>query len=158
MPSPKPSHPPLLLVNARLIDPAVGMETRGGLLVQDGRIADLGPSITQDSAPEGASIVDCAGDVVAPGLIDMQAFVGEPGAEHRETIATATMAAAAGGVTTLVATSATSPAVDDPAVVDFVFDESFQRRAAFPFFAVHVINNLKCLVFPILLHFFEKRN
>ncbi|WP_424362309.1 dihydroorotase [Methylocystis parvus] len=109
---------PLLFVNARLIDPASGTETRGGLLVSGGVIADLGPGAT--SAPEGARVVDCGGDVLSPGLIDMQAFVGEPGAEHRETIASATMSAAAGGVTTLVATSATDPAVDDPAVVDFV--------------------------------------
>ncbi|PWB81179.1 MAG: dihydroorotase [Methylocystaceae bacterium] len=114
------AHAPLFFVNARLVDPASGVETRGGLLIQDGRIADLGPSITVDGAPEGARIVDCEGDVVAPGLVDLQAFVGEPGAEHRETIATATAAAAAGGVTTIVATPETSPAVDDPAVVDFV--------------------------------------
>jgi len=113
-------HPPLLFVNARLIDPATGTETRGGLLALDGRIADLGPTLNADSAPGGARVVDCRGDIVAPGLIDMQAFVGEPGAEHRETIASATAAAAAGGVTTIVATAETTPPVDDPAVVDFV--------------------------------------
>ncbi len=111
---------PLLFVNARLLDPAAGAEMRGGLLVRDGRIVDLGPAVTRDGAPDGARVIDCVGDVLAPGLIDMQAFVGEPGAEHRETIATATQAAAAGGVTTIVATPETSPAVDDPAVVDFV--------------------------------------
>jgi dihydroorotase len=114
---PEPAAP-TFFANARLIDPATGSETRGGLLVVDGRIADLGPGV--GAAPEGARIVDCGGDVLAPGLIDMQAFVGEPGAEHRETIASATLSAAVGGVTTLVATSATDPAVDDPAVVDFV--------------------------------------
>lgn len=117
-----PSEPlaPTLFVNARLVDPAMGSETPGGLLVSDGRIADLGPGLTRDGAPEGARIIDCGGEVVAPGLIDMQAFVGEPGAEHRETIASATLSAAIGGVTTLVSTSSTLPAVDDPAVVDFV--------------------------------------
>ncbi len=114
------SPAPILFVNARLVDPVRGSETRGGLLVRDGRIADLGPALTADSAPGGARIIDCGGDVLAPGLIDMQAFVGEPGAEHRETIASATFSAAVGGVTTLVATSSTDPAVDDPAVVDFV--------------------------------------
>ena len=114
----KPAPAPLLFSNARLIDPASGSETRGGLLILGGCIADLGPGVA--SAPDGARVVDCGGDVVAPGLVDMQAFVGEPCAEHRETIATATLAAAAGGVTTIAATSATSPAVDDPAVVDFV--------------------------------------
>jgi dihydroorotase len=115
-----PTTAPLLLFNARLIDPAVGTETFGGLLIMDRRIADLGDAVTRDSAPEGARIIDCAADVVAPGLIDMQAFVGEPGAEHRETIATASAAAASGGVTTIIASPETSPAVDDPAVVDFV--------------------------------------
>lgn len=114
------AHRPLLFVDARLVDPASGVETRGGLLVQDGRIVDLGPALAADGAPEGAAIVDCEGDVVAPGLIDLKAFVGEPGAEHRETIGTATAAAAAGGVTTIVASPETTPAVDDPAVVDFV--------------------------------------
>ena len=118
--APAPAAPPLVLINARLIDPASGSETRGGLYIEYGRIRDLGPAVAAADAPSGARIVDCRGDVVAPGLIDMLAFVGEPGAEHRETIATATLAAAAGGVTTILATPTTSPAVDDPAVVDFV--------------------------------------
>ncbi len=115
-----PTAQPLVLVNARLVDPASGTETRGGVLLRGGLIAELGPEVTPSSAPNRARVIDCRGDVVSPGLIDMQAFVGEPGAEHRETIATATLAAAAGGVTTILATPATSPAVDDPAVVDFV--------------------------------------
>jgi len=115
---------PLALLNARLIDPAAGTETRGGLLMIDGVIADLGGAVTRDSVPADAEIIDCAGDMVAPGLIDMRAFVGEPGAEHRETMASASAAAAAGGVTTMVAMPDTHPVVDDPAVVDFI-----KRRA-----------------------------
>ena len=115
---------PLALLNARLIDPAAGTETRGGLLMIDGLIADLGGAVTRDSVPADAEIIDCAGDMVAPGLIDMRAFVGEPGAEHRETMASASAAAAAGGVTTMVAMPDTHPVVDDPAVVDFI-----KRRA-----------------------------
>ena len=64
--------------------------------------------------------IDCGGEVVAPGLIDMRAFVGEPGAEHRETLHSASMAAAAGGVTTVVCMPDTNPPVDDPAVVDYL--------------------------------------
>ena len=115
---------PIALLNARLIDPSAGSETRGGLLIVDGVIADLGGAVTRDSVPAGAQIIDCGGDVVAPGLIDMRAFVGEPGAEHRETMASASAAAAAGGVTTMVAMPDTHPVVDDPAVVDFI-----KRRA-----------------------------
>ncbi|MBG0801201.1 dihydroorotase [Methylocystis sp. H4A] len=118
--SPTQAPAPLFLLNARLIDPGSGRQMRGGLVTLDGVIAELGESVRQGDAPEGARTIDCAGDVVAPGLIDMQAFVGEPGAEHRETIASATFAAAAGGVTTIVSTAATQPPVDDPAVVDFV--------------------------------------
>ncbi len=111
---------PLALVNARLIDPAAERESFGGVLVVEGKIAGLGAAVAAASTPPDALIVDCAGDVVAPGLIDMRAFIGEPGAEHRETIASASAAAAAGGVTTLVARPDTSPPVDDPAVVDFI--------------------------------------
>ena len=115
---------PVALVNARLVDPARGTETHGGVLVRDGLIVAVGADVAAQSAPSDARIVDCGGDVVAPGLVDMQAFVGEPGAEHRETIASATAAAAAGGVTTILARPDTHPPVDDPAVVDFL-----KRRA-----------------------------
>src|SRR6202789_2201662 len=77
---------PLALVNARLIDPAAERESFGGVFVVEGRIAGLGPAVTGASAPADARIVDCAGDVVAPGLIDMRAFICERGAEHRATI------------------------------------------------------------------------
>ena len=115
---------PIALVNARLVDPAKGVEMHGGVFARDGFIVAVGADVTAQSVPSDVRIVDCGGDVVAPGLIDMQAFVGEPGAEHRETIATATAAAAAGGVTTILARSDTHPPVDDPAVVDFL-----KRRA-----------------------------
>src|SRR5213078_2013991 len=68
----------------------------------------------------GTQTIDCRDRVVAPGLVDMRAFVGEPGAEHRETLASASRAAAAGGVTTIVCQPETTPVIDDPAIVDFV--------------------------------------
>src|SRR5262249_58862077 len=70
--------------------------------------------------PEATEVIDCKGKLVAPGLVDMRAFVGEPGAEYRETIASASQAAAAGGVTPIVSQPDTSPAIDAPAIVDFV--------------------------------------
>lgn len=110
----------IALVEARLIDPATGRESHGGVLMRDGLIAAVGSDVTASAVPAGIEVVACAGDCVAPGLIDLRTFAGEPGAEHRETIASATAAAAAGGVTTLLAMPNTEPPVDDPAVVDFL--------------------------------------
>jgi dihydroorotase len=113
----------LALVNATLLSPD-GRETPGGVLIRDGLIVAAGPSITARALPEGAEVQDCAGLVLAPGLIDLSAFAGEPGAEHRETLRTASEAAAAGGVTTFVTRPDTDPPVDDPAIIDFI-----KRRA-----------------------------
>ena len=110
----------LALVNARLVDPAAGTQAMGGVLIEQGYIRQVGSNVTASSLPGQVRTIDCRGDVVAPGLIDMHAFVGEPGAEYRETIATATAAAAAGGVTSILALPNTNPPVDDPAVVDFL--------------------------------------
>ena len=110
----------LALVNARLVDPVAGTETPGGVLIEQGFIRQVGPNVTASSLPGQVRTIDCRGDVVAPGLIDMHAFVGEPGAEYRETIATITSAAAVGGVTSILALPGTIPPVDEPAVVDFL--------------------------------------
>ncbi|AWN54275.1 dihydroorotase [Methylobacterium sp. 17Sr1-1] len=109
----------LLLTNAHLIDPATGREGPGAVLVRDDRIADVHWG-TPASVPEGAEVIECGGQVLTAGLVDLRAFVGEPGAEHRETLASASAAAAAGGVTTLVCMPDTNPPIDDPAIVDFV--------------------------------------
>ncbi|RVU21850.1 dihydroorotase [Methylobacterium oryzihabitans] len=108
-----------LLTNARLLDPATGREGPGAVLVRDGVIADVHWG-RPASLPEGATVIDGGGHVLAPGLVDLRAFVGEPGAEHRETLASASAAAAAGGVTTLVCMPDTNPVIDGPAIVDFV--------------------------------------
>lgn len=113
----------VVFINARLIDPASNRDEPGGLLVKDGVIADLGAHLRRN-APEGATVVDCKGHVLAPGLIDAQVFAGEPGFEHRETLKTASHAAAAGGVTTIVVMPDTNPVIDQVALVDFI-----QRRA-----------------------------
>jgi len=111
---------PILLTNARIIDPSRNLDFPGDLLIADGVIREAKQGIGAAGVPEGTEIVDCKGKVVAPGLTDMRAFVGEPGAEYRETFASASQAAAAGGVTTIVCQPNTNPAIDEPAVVDFV--------------------------------------
>jgi dihydroorotase len=117
------AHEATAFLNARLIDPAGGRDEPGGLLVKDGVIADLGGHLRRN-APERTRIVDCRGHVLCPGLIDMQVFTGEPGQEHRETLKTASQAAAAGGVTSMVVMPDTEPVIDQVALVDFI-----QRRA-----------------------------
>jgi len=111
---------PILLTNARIIDPSRDLDLDGDLLIADGVIRDAKRGIGAAGVPEGTEVIDCRGKVAAPGLIDMCAFVGEPGAEYRETFASASRAAAAGGVTTIVSQPDTSPAIDEPAMVDFV--------------------------------------
>ncbi|GLK75787.1 dihydroorotase [Methylopila jiangsuensis] len=108
---------PLQFVNARLVCPASGRDEIGSLLVDNGVIAEVGPDVRPAARAEQ---VDCGGHVLAPGLIDLGAFVGEPGAEHRETLATASRAAAAGGVTAIVARPDTTPPVDAPEIVDYL--------------------------------------
>lgn len=120
MTSTQTNAPPIALLNARLVDPAAETETRGGVYVERGVIVGLGPQVSAGNLPSDVRVIDCGGDVVAPGLIDMRAFVGEPGAEHRETIASASAAAAAGGVATLLVSPETCPPVDETAVVDFL--------------------------------------
>ena len=115
----RPQHAPLTLVNARLLDPATGLDAFGGLLIENGVIADLGMHI-MEGAVTGAESLDCGGRTIAPGLIDMLVFAGEPGHEHRETLATASRAAAAGGVTTILCMPNTDPVIDDVALVDFI--------------------------------------
>ncbi len=114
---------PTVLVNARLFCPKSGLDARGGLRIEDGLIADLGPHVDADAAA-GAEVIDCETHLLIPGLIDMQVSTGEPGEEHRETLATASRAAAAGGVTTIICMPDTEPAIDDVSLVDFI-----ERRA-----------------------------
>ncbi len=111
---------PIGFYNARIVDPAADRDERGGLLIQAGKIADVGAHLGPDSFPAGADVIDARGSVVAPGLIDMRVFTGEPGFEHRETIASASRAAAAGGVTTMICMPDTDPVIEDVAMVDYV--------------------------------------
>ena len=110
---------PLLIENARIVDPASGTDQMGAVLVENGTISDLalgGPV----GVPDDAEVINANGHVLAPGLIDMRVFVGEPGKEYRETLASAGAAAVSGGVTSFVMMPDTTPVVDDGALVDFL--------------------------------------
>lgn len=112
-------------INARLMDPESGLDTKGALLTDGNTIADFGERLFNDGkTPEGAEVVDCGGNVLCPGLLDIQVHFREPGQEYKETIETGSMAAAAGGVTTVATMPNTKPVVDDITVLAFL-----QKRA-----------------------------
>ena len=106
-----------LFTNARLINPATGEDTLGSLLVQNGTIAALGAEV---AVPEDAEVIDCGGKCLAPGIVDIGVKVCEPGERHKESYKTAGLAAAAGGVTTMVTRPDTTPAIDSPETLEFV--------------------------------------
>ncbi|MFY8094362.1 MAG: dihydroorotase [Niveispirillum sp.] len=111
---------PVLYRNARLIDPASGLDQVGDLLTVGEEIAAMGPGIAAQGVAAGAEIVEAADLVLAPGLVDLRAQVGEPGLEHNETLQTASRSAAAGGITALAALPNTDPVIDDEAGLEFI--------------------------------------
>ena len=111
---------PLAILNARLVDPASGQDAPGALLVKNGKIADVVFGGQLGGLSGEIETLDARGAMLAPGLIDLRVKTGEPGAEPKETLKSAALAAAAGGVTSIVVQPDTSPAVDDPSVVDFI--------------------------------------
>ncbi|MES2844372.1 MAG: dihydroorotase [Pseudomonadota bacterium] len=110
----------LHLTNARLINPEAGTDSPGSVTLKDGLIVAI-----NGSAPKSATVIDCGGKCLAPGIVDWGVKIGEPGERHRESFRSAGLAAAAGGVTTIIARPDTTPAIDTPEVLEFV-----TRRAA----------------------------
>ncbi|WP_405404153.1 dihydroorotase [Paracoccus sp. Ld10] len=108
----------LIFRNARLIDPEAQTDAMGSLRVTDGCIAGRGAP--EDPAPDGATVIDCRGRALAPGLIDWGVKIGEPGERHKESFRSAGRAAAAGGVTTIIARPDTTPPIDTPEALEFV--------------------------------------
>lgn len=106
-----------LFTNARLIDPEARTEALGTLLVRDGHILAAGAEI---AVPEDAKLVDCDGKCLAPGIVDIGVKVCEPGERHKESYRSAGLAAAAGGVTTMVTRPDTVPTIDSPETLEFV--------------------------------------
>ncbi|TCQ28579.1 dihydroorotase [Rhizobium sp. PP-CC-3G-465] len=110
----------LVLTNLRIIDPSRNLDETGTIFIRDGVILAAGSDAANQGIPEGATTEDCRGLIAVPGLVDARVFVGEPGAEHRETIASAAQAAAVGGITSFIAMPDTDPVIDDIALVEFV--------------------------------------
>jgi dihydroorotase len=125
------------IVNGRVIDPRSGLDATADVTVVDGRIKAITPSATRRQATTSgeARIIDAAGKLVVPGLIDPHVHLREPGQEHKETLAMGSVAAVAGGFTTLCCMPNTNPSLDDPEHIRFIYDSA--RRTA------------KCRVFPV---------
>lgn len=111
-----------LLTNARLIDPAADTVTDGAVLLRDGLIAEIFDQ--PDPQVADADRIDAGGAFLAPGIVDIGVKVGEPGDRHKESYKTAGLAAAAGGVTTIVTRPDTDPAIDTPEVLEFIRDRA----------------------------------
>src|SRR5262245_27773062 len=107
----------LLIRNGRVVDPANGLDAPGDVLMQAGRVVRVGPGLP---ASPGVETVDVGGRVIAPGFIDIHVHLREPGQEYKETIATGTRAAAAGGFTAVCCMANTSPVNDNGAVTDYI--------------------------------------
>jgi dihydroorotase len=108
----------VLYRDARLLDPASGLDAPGWVLTEGEEIADFGPG--DPAVPHGVQVVECEGACLAPGLVDMRVQVREPGEEHKETLRSAAESAVAGGVTSMVCLPNTEPVIDEVATVEFV--------------------------------------
>jgi len=121
------AHRDVLFKGGRLVDPSSKLDGIGDLLVRDGKIESVGGNI---AAPADATVIDCTGQVVAPGFIDVHCHLREPGREDVETIATGARAAAAGGFTAVCAMPNTDPVTDNQAAVGFVLKQGKAAAAA----------------------------
>jgi len=117
----------LLLTGGRVVDPSQSLDGVCDVLLAEGKVEAVAPSL---DVPEGVRVLDCAGLVITPGLIDVHVHLREPGGEHKETIRTGARAAAAGGFTAICAMPNTDPPIDDPAAVGFVLAEGRRAGAA----------------------------
>tara|TARA_X000001036_G_scaffold174081_1_gene164739 strand:+ start:270 stop:1556 length:1287 start_codon:yes stop_codon:yes gene_type:complete len=109
-----------ILINARIIDPSQKMDEKGSLIIDaNGKIKAIGKKVKKINSPN-SEVFDLKGNLVIPGIVDMKAFVGEPGYEYKENFRTLSQAALAGGVTSIVTMPNTKPVIDNVSMVDFI--------------------------------------
>lgn len=122
------------ITNGRIIDPANNIDEIGNIFIADGKIAWVNGN-GKPPEPQTADVYNATGLVVAPGLIDMHVHLREPGFEHKETIATGTEAAAAGGFTSVACMANTSPVIDTPEKIERIYDIAHETAETnvFPF-------------------------
>ncbi|MHB8769893.1 MAG: dihydroorotase [Syntrophales bacterium] len=115
----------LILKGGRILDPSRKLDAKGDLLIEDGKIVACGKAPAKARYPSGAEVIDLDGKLVVPGLIDIHTHLREPGFEYKETIASGSAAAVAGGFTSLACMANTDPVNDSPSVTEFI-----RRKAA----------------------------
>jgi dihydroorotase len=110
-----------IFINARIIDPSQNMDEKGSLILDhNGKVNAIGKNVKKTDANPSAEVIDVKGNVLIPGIVDMKAFVGEPGYEYKENFRTLSQAALAGGVTSIVTMPNTKPIIDNVSMVDFI--------------------------------------
>tara|TARA_B110001452_G_scaffold101338_1_gene84047 strand:+ start:406 stop:1698 length:1293 start_codon:yes stop_codon:yes gene_type:complete len=110
-----------IFINARIIDPSQNMDEEGCLVIdKNGKIKSIGKNTKKNNTNLSAEIIDVKNNILIPGIVDMKAFVGEPGFEYKENFRTLSQAALAGGVTSIVTMPNTKPIIDNVSMVDFI--------------------------------------
>ncbi|MEN6330821.1 MAG: dihydroorotase [Smithella sp.] len=120
----------LLLTGARIIDPARKIDTVSDILVEDGRIAQTGSDLLQSKKSKESTIIELAGMILTPGLIDMHTHLREPGQEYKETVATGTKAAVVGGFTSIACMPNTDPVNDNRSITEFIKKKALEANLA----------------------------
>jgi dihydroorotase len=110
-----------IFINARIIDPSQKMDEKGSLILdQNGKVQAIGKNVKKSDASPSVEVIDVKGNILIPGIVDMKAFVGEPGYEYKENFRTLSQAALSGGVTSIVTMPNTKPIIDNVSMVDFI--------------------------------------
>jgi len=119
-----------IFINARIIDPSQKMDEKGSLILdKNGKVKAIGKNVKKSDTESSAEIFDIKGNVLIPGIVDMKAFVGEPGYEYKENFRTLSQAALAGGVTSIVTMPNTKPIIDNVSMVDFIIRRGRDKAA-----------------------------
>ena len=108
----------LLLHNARILDPAQGLDVKGFIAIKDGVISACSGGEPDAEVKSAASVIDCAGACLAPGIVDMRVQSADPGNEHLEDLTTLLHAAVAGGITSVISLPDAQPVIDDASMID----------------------------------------
>ena len=110
-----------ILINAHIIDPSQNLDEKGSLIIDEkGKIKSIGKNVKRSDASSNAEVIDIKDNILIPGIVDMKAFVGEPGYEYKENFRTLSNAALSGGVTSVVTMPNTDPVIDNVSIVDFL--------------------------------------